>query len=166
MNEHPSLEQLSGYVLGTLTEPQVDTVATHLASCDTCDELVNQLETQPDDLIQLLRTAEKGGPLDPACQEAMALVQAMTPGKAGAGEPQVVAPSRRDEIPPELAQIGPYRLLEKLGQGGMGAVYKALHQKLKRTVAIKILPPAGHRAVRARDGGGRQARSSQHRPGD
>ena len=39
-------------------------------------------------------------------------------------------------------QIGPYKLIQKIGEGGMGAVYMAEQEKpVRRTVALKIIKP-------------------------
>src|SRR5262249_12115772 len=40
------------------------------------------------------------------------------------------------------ARIGPYKLMEQIGEGGMGVVYVAeQHQPVRRKVALKIIKP-------------------------
>ena len=72
---------------------------------------------------------------EPACAAAIELASQV--GR----EPKPVPAAARVEISGEssLGEIGPYKLLKMLGQGGMGAVYKALHPRLDKIVALKVL---------------------------
>jgi len=47
--------------------------------------------------------------------------------------------------------IGPYRILDQLGQGGMGRVYKAMHRTMNRVVALKVLAPQVVESERAQE---------------
>lgn len=37
--------------------------------------------------------------------------------------------------------LGQYKIIDQIGQGGMGRVYKAIHQTMNRVVALKVLAP-------------------------
>ena len=134
MTTHPSLELLSGYVDGTLPPDQAETVAQHVSACDTCEYLLAQLEAEPEPFLKSLRVLADPAPAvsDALCQHVVQRISEVTP------DPEL-RPAGGDvstAVMSDLEQLGPYQLLEKLGEGGMGAVYKARHVKLDKIVAL------------------------------
>src|SRR5262245_55472565 len=47
---------------------------------------------------------------------------------------------RVDSVKGPMQSVGNYDLMEKIAEGGMGAIYKARHRQTGQPVAIKVMP--------------------------
>ena len=108
------------------------------------DATVTQLKNELEAFLVQLRQPLSPDPFEtePGCRTATELVQALVrEGSDGTLDPTANANTGIQGAELPLRHLGQYELLSKLGEGGMGAVYKARHLKLDKIVALKVLPP-------------------------
>ena len=119
---------------------RLETIAEHLARCEKCESSLQALQAEDTILNHLRHHAEEALAVDEAACRAMAERAHIIP-QAETAPPTVSddQDGKRVEGLPLPAVFGAYLLLEQLGQGGMGIVFKARQESLKRFVAVKMV---------------------------
>jgi WD40 repeat protein/tRNA A-37 threonylcarbamoyl transferase component Bud32 len=164
----PDPALLEQFLLGRVTGAEADRLEGHLVACPGCAAALRTLRAE-DDLVAAMRDCED----TPAAPQA-GLVEALlpvlkrlrrpdetttlAPGTLAGAPPDRTAPGSEAAFlapaqgPDEVGRLGSYRVLKRLGAGGMGVVFLAEDPRLKRHVALKVIRPelAAHEDARRR----------------
>ncbi|MBT6155194.1 MAG: SUMF1/EgtB/PvdO family nonheme iron enzyme [Planctomycetaceae bacterium] len=164
----PDHDLLDSHLLGKLHGEQADSIDQHIEICDQCLATAQEVDAT-DELTEGIRAGkpvlhgsengieqviERGKLLYPQTKTIEAdetvsdyhLPQSANEPKAAIGGARKNIDSEIDflappEQPGEIGRLGRYRVLEWIGSGGMGVVFRAEDPKLKRQIALKVMKP-------------------------
>ena len=129
----PTREVIQSFVAASLDLLTAEEICRHLEVCPNCEVTLSALErddTLADRIQVAFRTSdpETAGFIEEHDDQRLLQFYSQSSASSFVGRPSSQPPSIRD-----------YDIDGILGQGGMGTVYKAVHRRLKRTVALKVL---------------------------
>ena len=161
----PKPNELRKLFDGCLSEEAAVRVGVHVDECAACRDTLQHMTSEGRGLAICGRNGRaKTMVVEPALREAMDHLKESPLATAEFPEDEaedftanVLRPSDKPGI---LGLLGSYEILEIIGTGGMGRVYKAMDPTLNRFVAIKIIAPQLSTSKGARKRFAREARAA------
>ncbi len=138
MVRHPSHAQLVAFNQGNLEEAALREVSLHLGDCPSCCDFLDAI-TQEDQVHAWFRRAAKPAATAGARKWDTATTDGQPPTASACDDDQAASPNQILPGSGRELVLGQYTLLEKLGEGGMGQVFKAHHRYMDRIVALKLM---------------------------
>ena len=152
---------------GSLGRHEQADIEHHLETCESCQARLDEIARSGLILEGQMRNLRPDAAAHaPGLKRVIGVLKDELDPDSDATHSNVSAPSDDlsfldpSETPGELGRLGPYRVQEVLGQGGMGIVMKAFDPTLHRAVAIKILAPQLAASSSARQRFAREAKAA------
>ncbi|MDP6444813.1 MAG: protein kinase, partial [Pirellulaceae bacterium] len=127
----PERQELADFLVGKLLDSRFEVVAAHVDECATCRETVDRLS---DSSIAFRHEIKDPDEASDSSQQLEVVLNNLEREL----DPDALRQPTEEHV---FEGIGNYQILNRLGRGGMGTVYRARHDKLNRIVAIKVLMP-------------------------
>jgi serine/threonine protein kinase len=139
----PTRSELNDFVSGETANDASLEIEAHVVSCPRCMASVDELEEHSDVVVRALAALPASGDDELEFQRVQFELLARTSPSHGnaSSRTEQSAVERLEERgqPPVPTQLGAYELLEEIGRGATGSVYRVQHQKLDRIFAMKVL---------------------------